>query len=102
MELKMNLLHKQFDELQLKHGAIELNSVYGGGCENQPNFCFVFMNPTGKNIASAKNWKGIRYPWLSTKNIWKLFAEIGVISNKLNTQIQSMKALDWTTDFCIE
>lgn len=96
----MKLLHAQFDALQIKHGAEELNSVYGGGCEKGPDFCFVFMNPTGRNIASSKTWEGIRYPWLGTKNIWKLFAEIGIVPTKLNAQIQLMKARDWTPDFC--
>lgn len=96
----MKSLHIQFDELQLKYGAEELNSVYGGGCEKEPDFCFVFMNPTGRNIATSKSWKGVRYPWLGTKNIWKLFAEIGIVSSDLNAQIQQMKAEEWTPAFC--
>jgi len=96
----MKELQKQFDMLQEKHGAKELNSIYGGGYENEPDFCFVFMNPTGKNIASDKKWQGIRYPWLGTKNIWKLFVEIGIISTELNTEIQSRKAEEWTVRFC--
>ena len=30
--------------------------------------CFVYMNPTGRNIARDKSWKGRKSPWLGTKN----------------------------------
>lgn len=54
----MNLqdLNKQYDKLQRKYGAKELDSIYNGGCDENPDICFVFMNPTGRNIASSKNW----------------------------------------------
>ncbi len=44
----------EYDKLQLKYGAKELDSIYNGGCIDNPDICFVFMNPTGKNIASSK------------------------------------------------
>jgi len=71
----MNLqeLNEKFNKLQNKYGAKELDAICGGGCESNPNICFVFMNPTSKNIASSKNWKGIKSPWIGTKNIWDLF-----------------------------
>lgn len=54
-------------------------SIYNGGCTKNPNICFVFMNPTGRNIASCPEWKGRRSPWIGTKNIWKLFYKIGLL-----------------------
>ena len=42
---------------ELKYGALELDSIYNGGCEVNPRICFVFMNPAGRNIASAKTGK---------------------------------------------
>lgn len=53
-----------YDKLQIKYGAKELTSIYNGGCTNNPDICFVFMNPTGRNIASDPNWKGRRSPWI--------------------------------------
>ena len=53
-----------YDKLQIKYGAKELTSIYNGGCTNNPDICFVFMNPTGRNIASDPNWKGRRSPWM--------------------------------------
>ena len=47
----MNLeeLNIKYDKLQQKYGAKELNSIYNGGCKTNPDICFVFMNPTGRN-----------------------------------------------------
>ena len=60
--MKISELNAEYDKLQLQYGAKELTSIYNGGCTNNPDFCFVFMNPTGKNIASDPNWKGRRSP----------------------------------------
>lgn len=43
-------LNIEFDKLQQEFGAKELNSIYNGGCKKNPTICFVFMNPTGKNL----------------------------------------------------
>ncbi len=98
---KINLI-SVYDTLQKKYGDKNLNSVYGGGCIKSPKVCFVFMNPTAKNIATAKSWKGVRYQWLGTKPIWKFFNKLGLISDELNNEIQNKKAADWTNEFCIE
>ena len=66
--------------MQLQYGAKELTSIYNGGCTDNPDICFVFMNPTGRNIASCPQWKGRRSPWIGTKNIWKLFYNVNLIS----------------------
>ncbi len=97
--MKVKELNKYYDKLQLEYGEPSLCSIYNGGCEKKPDVCFVFMNPTGKNIASTKDWKGIRAPWIGTKNIWKLFYNIGVIDEELFNNIQSKKPGDWNEDF---
>lgn len=45
--MKISELNAEYDKLQLQYGAKELTSIYNGGCTNNPDFCFVFMNPTG-------------------------------------------------------
>lgn len=52
--------------------------------KKNPDICFVFMNPTGKNIASDKSWKGRKSPWLGTKNIWKLFYKVDLLFKEIN------------------
>lgn len=93
-------LISQFDKLQEIYGSKNYNSVYGGGCENSPRLCLVFINPTARNIATKKNWTGIRCQWLGTKQVWKFLANCGLFDEDLSLQIQSMKAEDWTPEFC--
>ena len=40
--LKIEDLRKDYDELQVKYGAKELDSIYNGGCEKNPDICFAF------------------------------------------------------------
>ena len=97
--MKIKDLNKYYDKLQLEYGEPTLSSIYNGGCESSPDICFVFMNPTGKNVASTKEWKGRRSPWIGTKNIWKLFYNVGLIEKDLFDKIQSMKATEWDEEF---
>lgn len=100
--MQISDLKEKYDRLQKKYGAKELDSIYNGGCEENPDICFVFMNPTGRNITSSKKWEGRKSPWLGTKNIWGLFHEINVISSSTYQKIQELKPKDWTYEFCDE
>lgn len=98
----MNELEKlniEYDKLQRKYGAKELDSIYNGGYANNPDICFVFMNPTGRNIASCKDWKGRKSPWIGTKNIWDLFDSVGLIDKNIYQEIKSIKGSEWTPKF---
>ena len=97
--MQLTELHPQFDKLQKKYGDPNLDAIYGAGCTESPRVCFVFMNPTGRNVASAKNWTGLKAQWLGTKNVWKLFNSVGVLSQETLVQILSMRPSDWDYDF---
>ncbi len=97
--MTLDELKPKYDKLQKKYGAKELDSIYNGGCDNNPDICFVFMNPTGKNIASAKNWKGLKSPWIGTKNIWDLFIELDLLDKEIYSNIKSIKGSEWTEEF---
>jgi Uracil DNA glycosylase superfamily. len=98
----LNYLCKEYDKLQLKYGDENLNSIYFGGCKNNPDICFVFMNPTKRNIASEKSWKGDRSPWIGTKNIWDLFKNLDLINDFNYKEIKSKKGNEWTEKFAKE
>lgn len=100
--MKLEDLKKEYDKLQIKYGAIELDSIYNGGCENNPDICFVFMNPTGRNIASSKEWKGLKSPWIGTKNIWDLFNELNLVDSKIYNKIRAIKGSEWNESFAEE
>lgn len=96
----MEKLIKTYDELQIKYGSKELNSVYGCGEKNNPQIALVFMNPTKRNIATDKTWKGIKAQWLGTKQIWEFLTKCGLFDEKINEEIKTKKPKDWTPEFC--
>ena len=100
----MNLqdLNKEYDKLQKKYGAKELDAIYNGGDDNNPNICFVFMNPTRRNIASSKNWQGLKSPWIGTKNIWDLFRALDLLDPEIYANIKAIKGSEWTEEFADE
>ncbi len=100
--MKIKDLNTFYDKLQLEYGEPTLSSIYNGGCEVNPDVCFIFMNPTGRNVASTQEWKGRRSPWIGTKNIWKLFVQVGVISKDTFDIIQSKKPDEWTEAYADE
>lgn len=97
--MKLEDLNIEYDKLQKKYGAKELSSIYNGGCKNRPDVCFVFMNPTGRNVACLKGWNGIKAPWLGTKNIWDLFYSLDLLNEDIYYKIKSTKGKDWTESF---
>ena len=97
--MEISDLNLEYDKLQQKYGAKELVSIYNGGCIEKPNICFVFMNPTGKNIASYPNWKGRRSPWIGTKNIWDLFYRLNLLDSEIYLKIKTIKGSDWSVEF---
>ena len=100
--MKLDDLKKEYDKLQIKYGAKELDAIYNGGCDKKPNICFVFMNPTAKNIASSKTWTGIKSPWIGTKNIWDLFYQIQLLDEDIYKKIKNIKGKEWTEEFAQE
>lgn len=100
--MKLEDLKTKYDKLQKKYGAKELDSIYNGGCIENPDICFVFMNPTGRNIASSKEWKGIKSPWIGTKNIWDLFYKLDLMDDKIYKKIKTIKGDEWTEEFAKE
>lgn len=102
IELQLQKLFEKFDNLQKKFWDQRLNSIYGAWCTKKPDLFLIFMNPTGKNIASDKNRSWLQAPRLGTKNIWKLFSKIGLISESIFDKIYWMKTIDRKPDFCLD
>lgn len=100
--LQYECLHREFDQLQRLYGDRQLYSIYGAGRILKPKYCFVFMNPTSKNVSAKKEWNGLRAPWIGTKNVWSLFYELGLLEVSLYKRISEIKASDWTPGFAVE
>ena len=88
-------LYKEYDKLQKKYGDKSLDSIYNGGCEQNPDICFVFMNPTMRNIAAEKSWTGPKHPWIGTKNIWTLFKKLDLLDEDIFREIRAKKGNEW-------
>lgn len=96
---QIEVLHKPYDQLQQKYGEPFLNSIYGAGCVDNPKIMFIFMNPTGRNIASEPSWQGLRAPWIGTKPVWDIFNELNIISEDTYEIIRGYKPKDWDVEF---
>src|SRR5699024_5837803 len=57
---------------------------------------------TGRNIAASKDWKGLKAPWIGTKNVWTLFYELHLLDQEIYDKIRSMKGKEWTESFAEE
>ena len=97
--MNLETLKKEYEEMQRIYGDKSLKSINFGGCDKNPDICFVFMNPTSKNIASDSSWKGIRAPWIGTKNIWDLFVATNLFDINIYNEIKMKKSNEWNEDF---
>lgn len=97
--MKLDTLKEEYEKMQQLYGDKSLKSINFGGCENNPDICFVFMNPTSRNIASDPLWEGIRAPWIGTKNIWDLFVATNLFDINLYKEIKSKKPNEWDKSF---
>lgn len=96
--LQVKELHPAYDQLQAVYGDTSLMPIYGAGRINNPQFMFVFMNPTGRNISAQPTWRGIRAPWIGTKNVWGMFEKLGIVPTDLWKETQLRKREEWTAD----
>ena len=97
--MHLDKLKNEYDRMQQVYGDKTLKSINFGGCDTNPDICFVFMNPTSKNIASDPSWEGIRAPWIGTKNIWDLFFATNLFDIDIYNEIKSKKSNEWNKDF---
>lgn len=85
--------------MQYIYGDKNLDAIYGAGQIKSPKLCLVFMNPTGRNVASNKMWTGLKAPWIGTKNVWKMFYHFWFIDKEFLDEINKRKPNDWNYDF---
>lgn len=74
-----------------------LMPILGGGQTNKPKFMFCFINPTIRNISSHKEWQGPRFPFIGTKQVWRIFHRAGIFDDQLMDIINNSKT--WSLEF---
>ena len=99
MELQLKRLKKDVDILQKKYGHHGLSAIYGAGRIYKPTVLFLFMNPTARNVSAFSDWRGIRAPWIGTKNVWKIFNKIGLMDTKIYKLIKESGQGEWSENF---
>lgn len=99
--MQIKELLSDFDKLQKIHWDKSLDAVYWAGEIKNPKICFVFMNPTAKNVSSSKTWTWLKAPWLGTKNVWKMFYSLWIIDENIYIEIKNKKPQDWDYDFSL-
>lgn len=67
----------------------ELMPILGNGKTYKPKLMFVFINPTARNTSSGKNWQGPRFPFIGTKQVWRVFNRAGLLEDKLISRIDT-------------
>ena len=77
-----------------------LMPIVGGGQAANPKVMFVFINPTARNISSDPNWKGLRYPFIGTKSVWRVFHRAGFLTDSLISRIEENSG--WSVEFADE
>jgi len=92
-------LKKEYDKLQKIYGDRRLDAIYGAGEIHSLSVCLVFMNPTARNISAHKKWKGLKAPWLGTKNVWAMFHQLGLFKADFFNEINLKKPNNWDYAF---
>jgi DNA polymerase len=98
MKLQVEELIKYFDELQSLYGDESLNAIPGAGEICNPKLFLIFINPTSKNVSAKKEWKGLRAPWLGTRNVWRFLCNVDLFNKQLFDIINS-KNFKWSYEF---
>ena len=97
--MQVKKLIKYFDELQRVYGDKNLDAIYGAGEVENPKICLVFMNPTARNVSSHKKWGGLKAPWVGTKNVWRMFYQLGFFDKEFFERINNKKPEEWDCEF---
>lgn len=74
-----------------------LAHVLGGGETNRPEFCFVLINPTHRNISSRPGYTGPRFPFIGVRQFWRVLHRAGFISDDTVAAVNDRTWLPDTT-----
>jgi len=61
----------------------KLQHILGGGAIDNPDYFFVLINPTYRNITSDPNHRGLRIPFMGVSNFWRVLVEAGFLPREI-------------------
>ncbi|MEX1061804.1 MAG: uracil-DNA glycosylase family protein [Patescibacteria group bacterium] len=86
----LSALWQEVEELNRRNfPKSNLKPILGGGKDNRPEIMFVFINPTYRNISAHPAWSGPRYPFIGTREVWRIFNRAGFLPSNLMKKIES-------------
>src|SRR3989338_10177600 len=97
------LEHLWQEVITLNHTHFPHNNlapIVGNGQTNSPKVMFIFINPTAKNIGSDPSRPGPRFPFIGTKQVWRIFHKADLISDDFITYINPEKT--WSQEFTLQ
>ncbi len=82
---KLSKIYKEFDNCKrCKKENNPLLHILGGGKFQNPQFLFLFINPTHLNLSSHKDYKGKRrYPFIGVRYFYRFLSEAGFLDKKI-------------------
>lgn len=97
----LQTIFKNFDNCVVcRKNKNPLSHILGAGKDKNPDFLFLFINPTHLNISSHPNYPGkFRFPFLGVARFWRFLAEAGFFSQDLAKEIIQKQ---WKTNWEIK
>lgn len=94
---KLLKIYKEFDNCErCKKENNPLLHILGGGKFQNPQFLFLFINPTHLNLSSHKDYRGKRrYPFIGVRYFYRLLSEAGFLDKKI---INDIYKKGWQTE----
>ena len=82
---KLLKIYKEFDNCKrCKKINNPLLHILGGGKFQNPQFLFLFINPTHLNLSSHRNYKGKRrYPFIGVRYFYRFLSEAGFLDKRI-------------------
>jgi uracil-DNA glycosylase len=72
-----------------------LKHVYGGGATESPNYCFVLINPTYRNLSTSPLYEGPRFPFIGVRLFWKVLNRGGFFADEV---LEVVERKPWTRE----
>lgn len=86
---KLQKLYQQVDRCKFcKTEGNKLQHIHGFGAMN-PKLMLVLINPTYRNLSSAPEYRGNRFPFIGVRQFWRVLADGGLISEKVAFNLPS-------------
>jgi len=94
---KLQKLYRQVDKCRFcKTGRNKLQHIHGFGAMN-PELMLILVNPTYRNLSSAPEYQGNRFPYIGVRQFWRVLADGGLIDRKVAFNLPSRAA--WNSKY---